>query len=110
MRTILKPLAIHAAYSPIETIVFLSVVGTIAYLHVLNAIKYSAFLAPPAPVRSAYALYTDEWLPVREAAWLRDDNVARLDLQQIVFTGTRLNTQSLDNVTQHIAAAHPGFS
>lgn len=110
MRTLLKPLAIHAAYSPIETIVFLSVVGTLAYLHILNQIKHSAFFAPLTPVRSAYALYTHDWLPVREAVWFRDDSVPRLDLQQILFSGPRLETPSLQNVTSHIAAAHPGFT
>ncbi|KAJ7098396.1 hydroxymethylglutaryl-coenzyme A reductase-domain-containing protein [Mycena epipterygia] len=110
MRTLLKPLAIHAAYSPIETIVFLSVVGTLAYLHILNQIKHSAFFAPLTPVRPAYALYTHDWLPVREAAWFRDDSVPRLDLQQILFSGPRLETPSLQNVTSHIAAAHPGFT
>ncbi|KAJ7054455.1 hydroxymethylglutaryl-coenzyme A reductase-domain-containing protein [Mycena amicta] len=110
MRSLLKPLAIHAAYSPIETLVFIIVVGAIAYLQVLSAVKHSAFLAPPAPLRSAYALFTDEWLPVREAVWQRDDNVARLDLQQIVFTGTRLAAPSLENATKHISWANPGFS
>ncbi|KAF7305947.1 3-hydroxy-3-methylglutaryl coenzyme A reductase [Mycena chlorophos] len=110
MRSVLKPLAIHAAYSPIETIVFLSVCGTLAYLHILSAVKHSAFFAPPAPTRSAYALYTDEWLPVRESVWLRDDPVPRLDLQQIVFTGHRLDTHSLENVTKHLSSAYPGFS
>ncbi|KAJ7026732.1 hydroxymethylglutaryl-CoA reductase [Mycena alexandri] len=109
MRTVLKPLAIHAAYSPIETIVFLSVVGTLAYLHILNTIKHSAFFAPPAPVRAAYALYTHDWLPVRESAWFRDDSVPRLDLQQIVFSG-QLEKPSLENATRYLAANHPGFT
>ncbi|KAJ7484083.1 hydroxymethylglutaryl-coenzyme A reductase-domain-containing protein [Mycena galericulata] len=110
MRTVLKPLAIHAAYSPIETIVFLSVVGTLAYLHILSVVKHSAFFAPPAPLRPAYALYTHDWLPVREALWRSDDTVPRLDLQQIVFTGPRLDSPSLENATRQIAATHPGFS
>ncbi|KAJ6478566.1 hydroxymethylglutaryl-CoA reductase [Mycena vitilis] len=111
MRTILKPLAIHAAYSPIETIVFLSVLGTLAYLHILNTVKHSAFFAPPPPLRPAYALYTHDWLPVHNTVWARDDHVPRLDLQQIVFTaGPQINSASLENVTKHIAAAFPGFS
>ncbi|KAJ7487780.1 hydroxymethylglutaryl-coenzyme A reductase-domain-containing protein [Mycena latifolia] len=110
MRTILKPLAIHAAYSPIETIVFLTFVGTLAYLQVLNAVKHSAFLAPSPPARPAYALYTQDWLPVREAVWFRDDQVPRLDLQQIIFSGPQLEPASLENVTKHIAALHPGFN
>ncbi|KAJ7071986.1 hydroxymethylglutaryl-coenzyme A reductase-domain-containing protein [Mycena amicta] len=81
MRTLLKPLAIHAAYSPIETIVFLSCVGTLAYLHILSA-----------------------------SVWLRDELVPRLDLQQIVFAGHRLERPSLENVTKHISTTYPGFS
>ncbi|KAJ7711560.1 hydroxymethylglutaryl-coenzyme A reductase-domain-containing protein [Mycena metata] len=109
MRTILKPLAIHAAYSPIETIVFLSVVGTLAYLHILHTIKHSAFFAPPAPVRAAYALYTHDWLPVRESAWFHEDSVPRLDLQQVIFSG-QLEKPSLENATRYLAANHPGFT
>ncbi|KAJ7619403.1 hydroxymethylglutaryl-coenzyme A reductase-domain-containing protein [Roridomyces roridus] len=107
MRTLLKPLAIHAAYSPIETIVFLSVLGTIAYLHILNVVKHSAFFAAPAIPRPAYAIYTNEWLPVRESVWFRDDSVPRLDLQQLVFTGPRLESASLENATKQVAAAYP---
>ncbi|KAJ6455873.1 hydroxymethylglutaryl-coenzyme A reductase-domain-containing protein [Mycena sanguinolenta] len=110
MRTILKPLAIHAAYSPIETIVFLSIVGTLAYLHILSTIKHSAFFAPPPPVRSAYALYTDHWVSQPASVWRRDNSVPRLDLQQLVFTRPQLNTASLENATAFIAAAHPGFT
>ncbi|KAJ6590428.1 hydroxymethylglutaryl-coenzyme A reductase-domain-containing protein [Mycena vulgaris] len=107
MRTVLKPLAIHAAYSPIETIVFLSIVGTLAYLHILNQIKHSAFFAPPAPLRSAYAQYTHDWDPVSYTLWRSDEKVPRLDLQQIVLTGP---APSLENATKHIAAAYSGFS
>ncbi|KAJ7274991.1 hydroxymethylglutaryl-coenzyme A reductase-domain-containing protein [Mycena rebaudengoi] len=110
MRTILKPLAIHAAYSPIETIVFLSVVGTIAYLHVLNVIKHSAFFGAPAPVRPAYALYTTDWATAHGSLWLRDDHIPRIDLQQIIYTGSNLELASLENLTAHVAAQHPGFT
>ncbi|KAJ7695427.1 hydroxymethylglutaryl-coenzyme A reductase-domain-containing protein [Mycena rosella] len=111
MRTILKPLAIHAAYSPIETIVFLTIVGTLAYIHILDAVKHSTFFTPPNPVRPAYALYAhSDWLPVSEASWLRDDQVPRLDLQQIIFNAPQLNPASLENVTKHIEELHPGFN
>ncbi|KAF7318286.1 3-hydroxy-3-methylglutaryl-coenzyme A reductase [Mycena chlorophos] len=111
MRSILKPLAIHAAYSPVETLAFIMVVGAIAYLQVLSAVKHSAFLAPPAPLRPAHALFIDnQWLPVEAPAWNREDNIPRLDLQQIVFTGTHLTAPSLENATRHIVAGHSGFS
>ncbi|KAK7038037.1 3-hydroxy-3-methylglutaryl coenzyme A reductase [Favolaschia claudopus] len=110
MRTILKPLAIHAAYSPIETIVFLSVVGTLAYLHILSTVKHSAFLAPPPPVRSAYALYTHDWITVPSSVWRRDDSVPRLDLQQFVFAEPKPHVPSLENATASLTTAYPGFS
>ncbi|KAF7326925.1 3-hydroxy-3-methylglutaryl coenzyme A reductase [Mycena venus] len=110
MRSLLKPLAIHAAYSPIETIVFLCTLGAIAYLHILSTVKHSAFFAPPPSVRSSYALYTDDWRPVPQSVWRREDAVPRLDLQQIVFNGPRLDVASLENVTSSIVASHPGFS
>ncbi|KAF7291895.1 3-hydroxy-3-methylglutaryl coenzyme A reductase [Mycena indigotica] len=111
MRTVLKPLAIHAAYSPVETLAFIIVVAALAYLHVLSVVKHSAFLAPPAPVLPAYALFSDEWLAVRETVWKRDHGtVPRLDLQQIVFTGASLAIPSLKNATDHVLALHPGFS
>ncbi|KAL1668641.1 hypothetical protein GGF50DRAFT_96322 [Schizophyllum commune] len=57
MRSLLKPLAIQAAYSPIETIVFFFILSTLAYFHILDAIKNSAFFerypSPPLPFGSA---------------------------------------------------------
>lgn len=72
MRAILKPFVIHAAYSPIETIVFFSIVGTLAYFHVLSAIKHSAFFAPsyPSILRPSHALLRgNEWVSVRDTFW-----------------------------------------
>ncbi|KAG6888461.1 hypothetical protein C0992_008428 [Termitomyces sp. T32_za158] len=92
LRTVLRPLAIQAAYNPIETIVFFAVVGTLAYFHILTAIKHSAFLAPSsvnvAPLRPTHlALQHADWLPVREHAWTRPaPDVARFQLHQLVFT------------------------
>ncbi|KAH7869130.1 hydroxymethylglutaryl-coenzyme A reductase-domain-containing protein [Lentinula edodes] len=72
MRAVLKPFVIHAAYSPIETIVFFSIVGTLAYFHVLSAIKHSAFFAPsyPSILRPSHALLRgNEWVSVRDTFW-----------------------------------------
>ncbi|KIK70184.1 hypothetical protein GYMLUDRAFT_151023 [Collybiopsis luxurians FD-317 M1] len=72
MRAVFKPFVIHAAYSPIETIVFFSVAGTLAYFHILSAIKHSAFFAPsyPSVLRPSHALYRrDEWSNVRDTFW-----------------------------------------
>lgn len=94
MRALLRPFAIHAAYSPIETIVFFTVIGTLAYFHVLSAIKHSAFFAPSYPVipRPALALLRrDEWVGVREHVWSHaksgaDDLITPIELQQVVFS------------------------
>ncbi|KAF9493057.1 hypothetical protein BDN71DRAFT_1591310 [Pleurotus eryngii] len=73
-RTLLRPFAIYAAYSPIETIVFFFVVGTLAYFNILSAIKNSAFLATPYPSGNPYAStdvlqtpITDSFAPVADA-------------------------------------------
>lgn len=93
MRFLLRPFALHAAYTPIETIVFFTIVGTLAYFHILNAIKHSAFLAPhnsPASLRPAHALFhAGEWVPVRESAWASaaaDRRATSLELQQLIVS------------------------
>lgn len=96
MRFLLRPFALHAAYTPIETIVFFCIVGTLAYLHILNAIKHSAFLSPqntphaPSSLRPAHALlHHGEWVNVRESAWnpaRADKRATALEIQQLVIT------------------------
>ncbi|TFK71914.1 hypothetical protein BDN72DRAFT_402708 [Pluteus cervinus] len=91
MRTILRPFAIHAAYSPIETIVFFCTIGTLAYFQILYAIKHSSFLAPahPTSLRPAHAaLKQGDWVPVRDSAWFhaKSELVTPLELQQIVLS------------------------
>ncbi|TRM60414.1 hydroxymethylglutaryl-coenzyme A reductase-domain-containing protein [Schizophyllum amplum] len=107
MRSLLKPLAIQAAYSPIETIVFFFILSTLAYFHILNAIKHAAFFerypSPPLPFGSArsveYSLRpahvllktessaaTTEWIPIRESAFYlpsHSPEVVKVELQQI---------------------------
>ncbi|KIY64724.1 hypothetical protein CYLTODRAFT_492869 [Cylindrobasidium torrendii FP15055 ss-10] len=94
MRAILRPFVIHAAYSPIETIVFFSIVGTLAYFHVLSAIKHSAFFAASNPItfRPSHALYThNDWVNVRETTWhhaksAAEASVVPVELQQVVYS------------------------
>jgi hydroxymethylglutaryl-CoA reductase (NADPH) len=91
VRAVLRPLATHSASSPIETIVLLSVVGTLAYFHILSAIKHSAFFAPAAPstLRPAHALHRDnEWVGVREGAWFDavDSSATTVEVQQLIFS------------------------
>ncbi|PPR02206.1 hypothetical protein CVT26_012098 [Gymnopilus dilepis] len=96
MRALFRPFALHAAYTPIETIVFFCIIGTLAYFHILSAIKHSAFLDPSqtsyaAPtLRPTHALYRlGEWVGVRESSWFhavkaKTDTV--LELQQLIVT------------------------
>jgi hydroxymethylglutaryl-CoA reductase (NADPH) len=96
MRALFRPFALHAAYTPIETIVFFCIIGTLAYFHILSAIKHSAFIDPSQSIyaaptlRPAHALYRlGEWVGVRESTWfhavkMKQDAV--LELQQIVVT------------------------
>ncbi|KAF8999089.1 hypothetical protein BDQ17DRAFT_762992 [Cyathus striatus] len=95
MRALLRPFALHAAYTPIETIVFFCIVSTLAYFHILDAVKHSAFLAPPAyslapPLKSAHALYKyGEWVSVTPLTWNNakaDVRVTPIELQQIVVS------------------------
>ena len=93
MRALLRPLAVHAAYSPIEVIVPFFVLGTLAYFHVLSAIKHSSFFAPTYPFtwRPAHALLRDsDWVAVSESKWqdasFSSGRALRLELQQFAFS------------------------
>lgn len=102
MRALLRPLAIHAAYSPIETIVFFSIVGTLAYFHVLTAIKHSAFFSGPSLTASlrptTVSLQDGKWVA---SSWTKTDE-NRLELQQIVWNGdwTAVNVSKYSGCTE----------
>ena len=98
MKALFRPFALHAAYTPIETIVFFCIIGTLAYFHILNAIKHSTFLDPagsgnvysPPVMKPAHVLWRlGEWVSVRES---RIKSAAAggsgivVDVQQLVFT------------------------
>ncbi|KAG6826686.1 hypothetical protein H0H92_014861 [Tricholoma furcatifolium] len=104
LRAVLRPFAIQAAYNPIESIVFFSIVGTLAYFHILSAIKHSAFFAPNAlpPLRPSHlTLRHDEWIPVREHVWSHPaPHVLTQEVQQLVFTDSVSS-----NVTAQLADA-----
>jgi len=96
MKALLRPFALHAAYTPIETIVFFCIVGTLSYFHILSAIKHSAFLSPSyshpnLALRPSYVLHrAGEWVGVRESRWIKErerpaDNLAAAEVQQLVF-------------------------
>lgn len=91
MRALLRPLSLHTVFSPIETIVFVFVLATLAYFHILDGIKHSSFFAPtfPSTLKPAYArLSGSEWIATSEREWYtaakRGQDQA-VELQQIVF-------------------------
>jgi hydroxymethylglutaryl-CoA reductase (NADPH) len=93
MRALLRPLALQAAFSPIESIVAFVILGTLAYFHVLSAIKHSSFFAPtyPSTLRPAHALLRDgEWIGVSQSKWfdvtVPTNGASALELQQIIFS------------------------
>ncbi|KAI0064909.1 hypothetical protein BV25DRAFT_1799483 [Artomyces pyxidatus] len=116
MRALIRPISVHAASSPIETIVFFFVIATLAYFHVLSAIKHSSFFAPASlpPLRPSHVLLrNDEWVGVKESAWRQasthaDGAVSVLELQQIFMSLDAKAAKkvpifsSLDNVTQFL--------
>jgi hydroxymethylglutaryl-CoA reductase (NADPH) len=91
MRALIRPVSIHAASSPIETIVFFFVLATLAYFHVLSAIKHSSFFAPTTlpPLRPSHALWrSNEWVNVPESEWKDaldhpSTRAPAIDLQQL---------------------------
>ena len=92
MRALIRPLSVHAASSPIETIVFFFVLATLAYFQVLSAIKHSSFFAPstPPPLRPSHALWRgNEWVTVPETEWydaLAHRSSSAIDLQQLTMS------------------------
>ncbi|KAH9968240.1 hydroxymethylglutaryl-coenzyme A reductase-domain-containing protein [Russula dissimulans] len=131
MRALIRPISIHAASSPIETIVFFFVLATLSYFHVLSAIKHSSFFAPSTlpPLRSSHALWRgNEWIPVPETEYdalaHQFPHVSVVDLQQFTMSfdartakkiaeSSRLSSQvanSLDNVTHFLTHHFPTSS
>jgi hydroxymethylglutaryl-CoA reductase (NADPH) len=100
LRAVLRPFAIQAAYNPIESIVFFSVIGTLAYFHILNAIKHSSFFAPTIlpHLRPAQAILSQgDWVSVREHIWSRP-----VEVQQLIYT---LDSDSLSLTTPVLASS-----
>lgn len=122
MRALLKPFVIHAAYQPIETIVFFSIVGTLAYFHVISAIKHSAFWglsstgslyasyspaafasSPSVPpnLKPAYALLRGEdWVAVRESFWnhttaKEDKDILSIELYTVEYESKKAYISSI---------------
>ncbi|KAI0089002.1 hydroxymethylglutaryl-coenzyme A reductase-domain-containing protein [Irpex rosettiformis] len=91
MRALLRPLSVHTVFSPIETIVLVFVLSTLAYFHILDGIKHSSFFAPtiPSSLRPAHVRLTDsdQWTASSEREWFGawKDGRNVVELQQIAF-------------------------
>jgi hypothetical protein len=90
MRAMLHPLSARTVFSPIETIVFVFVLSTLAYFHILDGIKHSSFFAPtiPSTLRSAHVRLVDsDWTASSEREWFGawKHKADTVELQQIVF-------------------------
>ncbi|KAI0777190.1 3-hydroxy-3-methylglutaryl-coenzyme A reductase [Trametes elegans] len=122
MRALLRPLSTHTVFSPIETIVTVFVLTTLAYFHILSGIKHSSFFETPQPpaLRPAYARLTDgEWVAVTQHDWTEawkhtGDHIEALELQQLVFTLDEKahSAASLDAsaVAQHLVSELPSLT
>ncbi|KAI0264687.1 hydroxymethylglutaryl-coenzyme A reductase-domain-containing protein [Gloeopeniophorella convolvens] len=132
MRALIRPISVHAASSPIETIVFFFVLATLAYFHVLSAIKHSSFFAPTSLPRlhpSHVIWHDNEWVNVQEGDWYdaiahQSKRVPAVDLQQLVMSfdartakkvgeSSRLSSQvasSLENATHFFTHRFPASS
>lgn len=123
MRALVRPLATHNVFFPIESIVFVFVLGMLAYFHILNGIKHSSFFAPtyPTAIRPAYArLNGDEWVGVSPREWKQlGDETKAVELQQFVFRlegrkkvvpelGSKPSV--LSQITQHLPEQLTGLS
>ena len=94
MRAIPRPLASRTASAPIETIVFIFVLATLAYFHILSAIRHSTYfaLSTPNPLRPAYALLTgQEWVSVSDKDWFKarihpQRGYTPVELQSVIFS------------------------
>ena len=106
MRALLRPLSTYTVFSPIETIVAVFVLATLAYFHILDGIKHSSFFAPtfPSTLRPASVrLSQGEWLPITEREWFSawKHGEQALELQPIVF--------SLDEKVKKVSTCIPQF-
>jgi hydroxymethylglutaryl-CoA reductase (NADPH) len=110
MKALFRPFALHAAYTPIETIVFFSIIGTLAYFHILHAIKHSTFLDPgavysPPVVKPAHVRFK---VGVRESTWVQSPGGgAAVELQQIIFTMDGVKVKGNELSDQLLSALPP---
>lgn len=121
LRACLRPFAIQAAYNPIESVVFFFVIGTLAYFHILNAIKHSSFFAPSVPLslRPTHTVLNNaEWISVADRVWRHSSENLHLlpvEVQQLIFTSdspltTPVLASSILNATNHLSTSYHAAS
>ncbi|KAI0305163.1 hydroxymethylglutaryl-coenzyme A reductase-domain-containing protein [Multifurca ochricompacta] len=98
------------------------VLATLAYFHVLSAIKHSSFLAPTtqSSIHPSHAIWrSNEWVNVQEREWLDavtnpSTRVAAIDLQQLVMSfdarTAKKVASSLENMTHFLTHRFPTSS
>ncbi|KAI6115109.1 hydroxymethylglutaryl-coenzyme A reductase-domain-containing protein [Pisolithus croceorrhizus] len=107
MRVCLLPLTRRAVFSPIETIVFCSIIGTLAYFRVLSYIKHAAVAVPTFPysARSHYTIFHDgEWISVNEERYKErraSPGSRSVELQQVIFSSRSTSAQPIDTSITH---------
>lgn len=108
IRPIIRPLADRSSKFPIETIVAAFVFTTLAYFHIVNAIKHSAFLASPSVAHNLRPAYTLRY--PGSNSWLNslpDKGTPLAELLQITFKPSQSNASymsledSINNITEH---------
>lgn len=82
-RPLLRALSTRAAASPIETLVLSFILVTLAYFHILHAVKHSDFLSPATHdlLPAVAELTAGDWISLGQSA-----HSPRADLVQIVTT------------------------
>ncbi|KAI5996499.1 hydroxymethylglutaryl-coenzyme A reductase-domain-containing protein [Pisolithus orientalis] len=107
MRVWLLPLTRRTVFSPIETIVFCSIIGTLAYFHVLSYIKHAAVTLPtfPSSARPSHVILHDrEWVGVEEEWYMKrlgSPGSRSVELQQLIFSSRSTSAQPIDMTTTH---------
>lgn len=118
VRPFVRPLAYRSAKFPIETIVATFVFTTLAYFHIIHAIKHSAFLSSTTVshvFRPTFALRTpSSWVPIPETEAISAELV-QISLKPI--RGTNLSSpdtqKSLADLTTyltHNVQTHDGLT
>lgn len=108
MRSILRPLAINSAYSPIETIVFCAFVGTLAYFHILAVLRSSSSVALADPVgHLAWSPQHSRWLEVDASVY---SAAKALKLEVVPTVGEAVNPSEILSTASYTVLPYSNIS